>query len=86
MNELLTLVTAQQSTLQSQQADIRQVIKQSQFYHPYYYYHYYRVNIELGDKTTTNLFLDSMRQRNKILMVTMFRQIREEFLGILQIK
>ena len=82
MNELLTLVTAQQSTLQSQQADIRQVTQQSHFYHHYYY----RVNIALGDKTTTNLFHDSMRQRNKILMVTMFRQIREEFLGILQIK
>ena len=83
MNELLTLVTAQQSTLQSQQADIRQVTQQSHFYH-HYYYHY--LNIALGDKTTTNLFHDSMRQRNKILMVTMFRQIREEFLGILQIK
>ena len=44
------------------------------------------INIELGDKTTTNFFHDSMRQRNTILMVTMFRQIREEFLGILQIK
>ena len=83
MNELLTLVTAQQSTLQSQQADIRQVTQQSHFY---YHYYYYKVNIALGDKTTTNLFYDSMRQRNKILMVTMFRQIREEFLGILQIK
>ena len=83
MNELLTLVTAQQSTLQSQQADIRQVTQQSQFYH---YYYYYYLNIELGDKTTTNSFHDSMRQRNTILMVTMFRQIREEFLGIPQSK
>ena len=82
MNELLTLVTAQQSTLQSQQADIRQVTQQLQFY----YYYYYYLNIELGGKTTTNLFHDSMRQRNTILMVTMFRQIREEFLGIPQSK
>ena len=81
MNELLTLVTAQQSTLQSQQADIRQVTQQSLFYH-----HYYYLNFALGDKTRTNLFHDSMRQRNKILMVTMFRQIREEFLGIPQSK